>query len=662
MFKNTKISTKLILGFVTILMFTIGIVIASYIGLSMSIEGFNNYRNLTNENVLINRIQTNILNARIEAQNSIRKGDKDVVEKYKNIKKIVMSLLEEANKVITDEEKIEFLEEITTNFNKYDEVFNRIIELLNKREIISYENINVRGKNMNRSIDQIEDMFLEEENYKALYNVGKVKNLLLLERLKAVNSLDTFQDSENRPYEELRKDIDELMKKVSKDLEETPRAFLSDNFDKHRKLYLMGLEELASIISESDKLISEDMDNVGKDIAEKLDEMNNFIVDEQEELGTNLKNINSGLILLVIITAMVTIILSIIITILIVTSVKRSLMSIVNIISDIAEGKADLSKRVDVKKKDELGMLANSVNKLSAKFEELISSIMESIRSFTKATSEIAKGSQDLSQRSSEQASSLEKITASIEEMGSTIDINLQKSESAKDLSDKIRVSMESLSNSSKQMYEIIQVIESISFETNLLALNAAIEAARAGNAGKGFEVVATQVKELAQRSSDQAKEVYGIIEESITKIEENVGQVEKIVDIINEISSSSREQYDSSKQITGSISELNEFTQQNANLVEQSANASEEISIKAKMLYDRVSDYSTDNNDEESPQLTGEEEKALSLHPEEKAKMALNNSRKDDYHNSKQNPSSQNSNIDNNYDEGGEDDFSKLI
>lgn len=630
MFKNTKISTKLILGFGMILLFTVGIVIASYIGLSMSIEGFNNYKNLTKENILINRIQTNILNARIEAQTSIRKGDKDVIKKYQNIKTTITTLLEDAKTSITDKNKIEFLEDIDTGFNEYDKIFNRIIELLNKREIISYENINVRGKNMNRSINQIEDMFLEEEHYETLYRVVQVKNLLLLERLNAIKSLGSLEGGDNRSHKEIGDDIEALMVKITKDLQETPRAFLSDNFEKHRRLYLVGLEELSGIINESDKLISEDLDRVGRDIAVKLDNINESIVNEQEELGTNLTNINSGLILLVIIIALIAIILSIIITILIIASVKRSIMSIVHIISDIAEGKADLSKRIEVSRKDELGLLADSVNKLSAKFEELIGSIIDSVRSFTKATSEIAKGNQDLSQRSSEQASGLGKITASIEEMASTIDLNLQKSQQAKELSDAIKVSMEGLSTSSKQMYEIIQVIESISFETNLLALNAAIEAARAGAAGRGFEVVATQVKELAQRSSEQAKEVYGIIEKSITKIEENVGQVERIVDIINEISSSSREQYDSSKQITNSISELNDFTQHNAELVEHSAGASEEISIKAKMLYDRISDYSTDKKNPNvggNQQLTNKkEEKSLSLHPDEKNKMNKRN------------------------------------
>ncbi len=261
----------------------------------------------------------------------------------------------------------------------------------------------------------------------------------------------------------------------------------------------------------------------------------------------------------------------------------------------LAEG--NLSTRCNIKRKDELGELANSMNNLSSRFEDIIMSVVRSVEGFTSATSEIAIGNQDLSQRTSEQASSLEEITAAIEEMTANIDTNLKNAKQANVLSGDIMKGMEDLNDSSQKMHEIIQVIDSISFETNLLALNASIEAARAGEAGKGFEVVATEVKELSQRSSSQAKEITSIIEESISKVEENVKLVEKIVDIINEITSSSKDQHNSSKQISTSISELNEVTQQNASLVEESAAASEEISSQAKTLKDEVSYFRSNEN-----------------------------------------------------------------
>lgn len=216
---------------------------------------------------------------------------------------------------------------------------------------------------------------------------------------------------------------------------------------------------------------------------------------------------------------------------------------------------------------------------------EIINTLNISIESFEKATKEISKGNQDLSHRTNKEASNIEKITASIEELMASIDKTLSNTEKTNQSSDIIKSSMEELNETSINMSEIISTIESIAFETNLLALNASIEAARAGDAGKGFEVVAKEVKELSQRSASQAKEIRSIVEENINKVNENVVMAEEINGIVKEITLSSREQHETLKQISTSISELNDMTQQNAGLVEEAASSSEEIANRAKDL-----------------------------------------------------------------------------
>jgi methyl-accepting chemotaxis protein len=272
--------------------------------------------------------------------------------------------------------------------------------------------------------------------------------------------------------------------------------------------------------------------------------------------------------------------------------VTRPLKKVENVIDTLSHG--NLSVRCDIEGKDEFGSLSKSINGLSERFEKIITSVARSVDGFYAATSEISEGNQDLSQRTSEQASSLQEITASIEEMLTKIDNTLTNSERAKELSNTIKDETEKLNESSKQMHEIIQVIESISFETNLLALNASIEAARAGEAGRGFEVVATEVKELSQRSSSQAKEIYTIIEDNINRIKHNVSLVDNIDDIIAEITESSKDQHNASHQISESISQLNNVTQENAGLVEEAAAASEEISSQAKSLKDEIAFFSS--------------------------------------------------------------------
>ena len=233
------------------------------------------------------------------------------------------------------------------------------------------------------------------------------------------------------------------------------------------------------------------------------------------------------------------------------------------------------------KSKEEAKNSKESIDELN----EIIDILSKSIESFEKATKEISNGNQDLSERTNREASNIEQITASIEELMASIDKTLNNTEKTNRSSDLIKEGMENLNESSLNMSEIISTIESIAFETNLLALNASIEAARAGDAGRGFEVVATEVKELSQRSASQAKEIRAIVEENISKVNENVIMAEEINEVVKEITISSREQYQTLKQISTSISELNDMTQQNASLVEEAASSSEEIANRAKDL-----------------------------------------------------------------------------
>ncbi len=257
----------------------------------------------------------------------------------------------------------------------------------------------------------------------------------------------------------------------------------------------------------------------------------------------------------------------------------------------------DLSTRCTIKSKDEFGHIAYLLNDLIIRFENILISVIDSADVFASATKEMAEGSQDLSRKTSEQAQSISEITASLEEVTTNIETNKHSSEKANDITLKIKQGIESINESGKRTHKIIQVIESISFETNLLALNASIEAARAGEAGRGFEVVANEVKELSHKSSQQAKEVYGIIEEIIHKVEENVKMVNKMVEIISEISLSSNEQQSSAQEITKTVSQLNEFTQHNSSLAEESAAANEEIAAQAEAMKKSISYFHTNKD-----------------------------------------------------------------
>ena len=288
-------------------------------------------------------------------------------------------------------------------------------------------------------------------------------------------------------------------------------------------------------------------------------------------------------------------------------------------VSEVAQkaSQGDLTQRVNVTTKDELGAMGNALNDMLGKVSEVLGEVHQAAEQVSSASTQISAGNEDLSQRTSEQASSLEETSASMEEMTGTVKQNADNSKQANQLAITAREvaekggavtmkavdAMEEINKSSKKIADIINVIDEIAFQTNLLALNAAVEAARAGEQGRGFAVVASEVRNLAQRSATAAKEIKGLINESVQKVgdgsklvndsgqtlEEIVGSVKRVTDIIAEISAASQEQTTGIEQVNKAIMQMDQTTQQNAALVEQITASSQGMKGQASTLLDQV-------------------------------------------------------------------------
>ncbi|MBN2657003.1 MAG: HAMP domain-containing protein [Spirochaetales bacterium] len=633
--KNFKIATKLFAGFSLILIMLVGVSLFQVISLNtmhdLQVESKSRALDAVEIQTIANRVDAVYA---VIADSIINRNLEESRNDFAEVKKSAAADMMTVRDLVDTEREEAWADEFEKGFTNYLALFeNRVLPILAKEESIE-ERMTDSLEIMKIAIDVeavypvIADGIIYRDLEETRAEWMKIRDHSEIDIATVRNLSDTEKERElaERFAENYRTYLDLYEKQTLPLLSQPETAAnsqriknLDEAMDQARMGTLSALdainksleEETLAVMEDEKKLrnLDEEIDLIRDSTIMPLSRIAESLKNEQLEADKHFEERSNATRMMTILVSFASVLLGLLIAFLITIDITRPLARMVTLVTEMAGG--DLTNTVEIHRKDEIGILINSLNLMSEKLREIVSEIHLVADSVSTGSEQINSSSQLLSQGATEQAASVEETSSAMEQMGANIQQNADNSDQTEKISRKAANDAEVTGSAvieaveaMNQIAKKISIIEEIARQTNLLALNAAIEAARAGEQGKGFAVVASEVRKLAERSQIAAGEIsqlsistVDIAEKAGDMLTKLVPNIQKTSELIQEISASSMEQNSGVDQITGAVQQLNLVIQQSAASTEELAATAESLASQAREMKELISFFKIDKN-----------------------------------------------------------------
>ncbi|EAR60463.1 HAMP domain-containing methyl-accepting chemotaxis protein [Neptuniibacter caesariensis] len=641
---SISLRSKIGLSFGFVLLLLVAASFAGFTGLQHSETGFIKYRELARDTNLSGRLQANMLKVRMSVKNFLISHDKADLQQYDQRMALMNQFLDRSKQEISNPERSRLITETSTLLASYQTVFSDVIKLIEKEDRLYYNVLAQQGPVMRQNISKLRELANQLGEPEKVFLVGSLQEDLLLARLYLVRFL------EKNHVEDFKISIEKLDHALSQHIIGLERAGMSPQeatylkqFGQARNLYLQATRDIFAAIQKRNELVQGTLDVIGPQVAANVEQVKLSVMAEQDELGPMLQARNHQDLVLVSVISLIAIVLGAFFAVAITRMITRPILDAVSFANVLADG--DLTQELKTTRGDEVGKLQGSLGDTNVKLREMIAEINSASTNMSSSAEELAVLTEQALSGTLQQQEETDQVATAVTEMAYTAqhvaDNASEAANSADSANDQVEQGREKMRSATEGMHRlshslnktssevehlqqktrdinaILDVIREIAEQTNLLALNAAIEAARAGEQGRGFAVVADEVRGLAQRTQQSTEMIHNLIgdlqqranltvnvmsqgtkeaSECISLVDQADAalnrislSVEQMNDVNAQIASSAEQQSVVAEQISNSISNVRVIAEQSRAAADETANSSIALSDVSNRLREMV-------------------------------------------------------------------------